>query len=335
MRTFPLYVLILFTLITSCKKDEENPTVAVNDSITMGAGYANDIYYSFATGIVKTQSRTDWDIAFFTEARSSAIMVNCGAGEKLFTYPLGDTSVWNTNFDLSGISEWKTMYNSDTSWIFSAFEAHTNLSDPFDYGWGTYNSLSHDVVADSLYVLKLANGSYKKIWIVKKVSVNNVYYVKVADTDGQNEVEVTIDCKNFSTKNFAYYNVVSNTVLDREPVKTSWDIVFTKYVSLEQLSMGNPSPVVTGVLLNRKTSGIKVSEESVGVDSYTSSEFSDNFSIVGYDWKAFNGETFTYSIVPDRKYFIKTANKEVYKLVFKGFAGSTSGNVSFEKKKVK
>ena len=36
------------------------------DSVSMGASYANDIYYSFEIGEVASAPRANWDIAFYT-----------------------------------------------------------------------------------------------------------------------------------------------------------------------------------------------------------------------------------------------------------------------------
>jgi hypothetical protein len=305
----------------------------VLDSLSMASGYSNDIFYSFSNGLVTSVPRTNWHFAFYTDSWSSSIITNAGANVQLFTYPLGDTTAWNTTFDVSGIDSWKALNNSDTSWIYSAFEA--NQKGHPDYGWGKYNSINHDVVGDSLYVLKLADGSYKKVWIIRKVSVQNTYYFKVADLDGQNEVSVTLDCRNYASKNFVYYNALTNEVLDREPAKTDWDILFTKYYSLEQLQMGNPNPVVTGVLLNRGNFAIKVSDEAVSVNTYDPHDFSTSLSVIGYDWKTFSNATFSYTMVPNRKYFVKTGSKKVYKLVFKSFAGSSTGKISFDRKEIR
>jgi len=154
----------LCAALVSCSKDDE-PLVVKNETITMNAGYANDIYYNLTSGVVSTVPRTNWDIAFQTPSRTSTIIINGGAGIKLFTYPYGDVSSWSS-VDISGIDTWKPMNNSDTTWSLGAFERNA-LGHP-DYGWGIYNMLTHDVTGDSLFIIQLADQSYRKLWIKKK-----------------------------------------------------------------------------------------------------------------------------------------------------------------------
>ncbi|MFN8208236.1 MAG: HmuY family protein [Bacteroidales bacterium] len=335
MKNLTLCLLMLIPFVAACEKDEDKkPAVALADSVTMGTGYANDIFYSFSTGIVHVENRTNWDIAFLTEKWSSSIIINGGANLKLFTYPGGDTTAWETAFDTTGILGWQALNNSDTAWNNSAFEAN-QLGHP-DYGWGLYNSISHDVVGDSLYVLQFGNKACKKIWIVKKESVNNKYFVKVADLDGSNLIEKTIDCNGYSTKNFVYMNLTSGNLLDREPATTDWDILFTKYVTTSiyknTIQMGGSVP--TGVLLNRGVHAQKVTGEPVDLDVYTDASFSTSYTTIGYNWKTLNYSTFTYTMVPETKFFVKTGSGDVYKLVFTSFAGQSSGNIGFLKKQV-
>jgi uncharacterized lipoprotein YehR (DUF1307 family) len=62
--------ILVFNLI-ACDPDDQDQTKSYN--VSMGAGYANDIYFSLANGVVSTPNRTEWDLAFYTNARSSSI----------------------------------------------------------------------------------------------------------------------------------------------------------------------------------------------------------------------------------------------------------------------
>ncbi|HQO49445.1 MAG TPA: hypothetical protein PK939_03395 [Bacteroidales bacterium] len=199
-----------------------NPT---NDTVAMGAGYANDVYYSLANGIVKSETRSNWELAFYTNRWSAGIQINDGAGVMLYTYPLGDISAWN-NIDVSGIEGWTTLVNSDTVWEDGAFNRNS-LGHP-DYGWGVYNSISHDVLGDSIYIVKLANGSLKKLFIERKNSVTNTYYFKYAEIDGTNEVNQVLEVTPYQDNRlFVYYSLMLGMVVDREPDINSWDLVFS------------------------------------------------------------------------------------------------------------
>ncbi len=220
--------VLLILLTMSCKK-EVTPVVTVTETLTMGNAYINDIYYSMADGIVSTVPRTNWDIAFQTGSRSSTILINGGAGMKLYTYPNGDITSWNS-VNTTGIETWKALNNSDTTWSLGAFERNA-LGHP-DYGWGIYNSVNHDVVGDSLFVIQLQDQSYRKLWIKKKASSENKYIFQVANIDGSGTVLDTVDCNPYITKNFIYYSFSTKNAIDREPAMDAWDFVVTKYIEM-------------------------------------------------------------------------------------------------------
>ena len=145
-----------------------------------------------------------------------------------------------------------------------------------DLGWGNYSFITHYVTADSLFVVKLPSGSYKKLWIDRLAS--GVYYFTYADLDGSNEVSETVTKSDFTNKNFAYYSIDSQTELDREPANDSWDLLFTKYTTMLNYGGAQMPYGVTGVLSNagvevNKVSGIHKLEADT-----TDGSFSSNIS---------------------------------------------------------
>ena len=58
-----------------------------------------------------------------------------------------------------------------------------------------------------------------------------------------------------------------------------------------------------------------------------STQFSTIINTIGYDWKLYSG---SYSIVPDRVYFILSNDQLfVHKIIFQSFDGGQTGNMSF------
>ncbi len=82
-------------------------------------------------------------------------------------------------------------------------------------------SSAHEVIGDSLHIIKYLDENndefFKKLWIEKKISMQNTYVFKFADLDGSNEVNQVINCNDYSDKNFVYYSLLNETILDREP----------------------------------------------------------------------------------------------------------------------
>jgi hypothetical protein len=346
MRKYAFWSLIFCAgLLFSCKKDNKSELKVTSETLSMGAGYANDVYYSLEKGSLQTAPRSNWDIAFHTNAFSSAIITNGGAGVQLYAkIKLADSTAWNTPIDTTGLSLGTVLYNSDTTWTLSAFE-RTAQGYP-DYGWGTYNSTNHDIIGTELFIIKLANNQAKKVMITRKYSTLNKYRIWYANLDGSGDQKMTVDCIPYTLKNFVYFSFATNGLVDREPAGNLWDFVVTKYIQIVPGPGGlTPYPVV-GILTNTLRLSImgnisytgvtaaKVNHVAVGTTDYSKAVFQTNISTIGYDWKSYNQATNTYTLPDSLVYFIKQPNKSVYKVVFTGFEGSSTGVVKFNKTKL-
>jgi hypothetical protein len=326
MRHYYCQFVLLIAIITGSIQGY-SAVLLEDDSITMGGGYANEIYYSFENGEVGSAARNNWDIAFYTLTWSAGIIINDGNGVQLYLYPTADTSGWNT-VDTTGLSTWPVLYNSTLSWEEGAFNRN-ELGHP-DYGWGVYNTITHDVVGDSLYILKLGNGSFKKFQVIRKASIQNTYYFRYADLNGANEVNETVNCSNYAAKNFVYYSLINQTILDREPDSDSWDILFTKYMGL--LEGGVPYPV-TGVLNNINIPANRFDGVDPDYEDYNAAPLDSTRAPIGHNWKYFDMNTFSYVVEDSIAFFVMNAQKDIYKLVFSVF-DYTAGKVVFTKSKV-
>jgi hypothetical protein len=323
-----LFLCAMILSVSSCKKDDDPvvPPAKVkrSDSVTMSAGYANEVYYSFATGIVLTGPRATWDIAFRTQLRSSSILTNDGAGVVLYTYPKADTTGW-ASVDTNGLSGWKPMFNDPTDWENGAFSRHAK-GHP-DYGWGVYNDVTHNLTGDSIFIIKLRDGSFKKIWIVKKYSAQDIFVFKYANLDGSNEQNISENISSLTATDFSGYSLQTNSRVSFEPLKKSWDILFTKYMSVQP--DGSPY-LVTGVVSNDSVKTKKFHPVALTYSDYNPGAWDSTRSPIGWDWKQFDMTTFSYKIVDSTVYFIKPVAGGVYKLNFTGFSGSTTGVIKFD-----
>jgi len=317
---------MIFVIIglNSCTEDDDSSIIDVNnESITMGVDYINDIYYSLKNGVVAEVPRTNWDIAFNVNARSSSILINEGAGVELKVYPTSDGWTWSDAIDTTGYSTWDLLNNSEESWEEAAFSQ--NATEHPNYGWGEYNSISHDVEGVALYIIKLGNGVFKRIFIEIKNAMDQEYIIKYSDIDGENEVTKIISFADV-TSNYIYYSIENESAIDnREPDASTWDLLFTKYLDMPL------NYVVTGIKQNIGV--LAIDEDNVldlAVLTYLESEFDDNITEIGHDWKDVNMETYLYEIDSDRMYFVKDQNEKVYKIVFTGFEGMSTGNITFD-----
>jgi Secretion system C-terminal sorting domain len=280
----------------------------ITDTVSLGAGYANQVWYSLLNDNQGSAPKNNWDLAFDCTAYGTAIHINSVTGTQLWLYPSGDTAAW-ANVDTTGITSWIPRYNSDTSWINGALNLFP--ASAFDIGWGIYNPVTHIVTGDSLFIIKLSDGSYRKLWIQQLGS--GIYTVRAALLNNTNDAVFSIDKLPYSAKNFVYYSLQTNAIVDREPASADWDLLFTQYTTFI------PTPyTVAGVLHNYGTTSAELHQVDITTASHGSAVFGTAINGIGYDWKQ----------------FAQTQSGDIWKLVFTGFGGSANGNFIFTKQLV-
>lgn len=317
-------VLLFTAIITGI--NAQSQTI---DSVVLGPGYANESYYNFENGEVVNVNNANWDLAFDLSPFGATIRMNRRT-DLLFIHP-GTSADWAT-LDTTGHLGWDQYIDGYTSWSEGALNAPANISDPADLGWGMYNSITHITDGSKLFVIKLDDDSYRKLFVEQLAS--GAYTFKYANIDGSNEVSETITKSTYSGKNFIYYSLLNEAVVDREPLSTEWDIVFTNYVL--ELAPGYFSGV-TGALSNSTFQTMSVAESNdvpVNDANMNANIYDGAINTIGYDWKYFDMGTFSYVILDSLCYFVKDENDEVWKLVFTGFGGGANGKIYFTKEQV-
>ena len=185
--------------------------------------------------------------------------------------------------------------------------------------------ITHHVTGDSIHLIRTVNGNWKKLWMEKLAS--GTYIFRHANLDGSNLVTQTISKSNYNTKNFVYYSIDNNAIIDREPNEFDWDITFTKYIAHDMFMPYS----VTGVLANN---GIEVAQANnisnpYNYSNYTNHTFESIINVIGYDWKTYDFSSGGYLISNDICYFIKDRNDDIFRLVLEEFEGSSTGKVVF------
>lgn len=301
----------------------------VFDTVYVQAGYSHQSYYSLSNDEVANIDNSDWDLAFESTPFGVAIRINGQIGTELFAYPDGDTSDWADLTDTTGLSSWSQLYDSDNSWAVGAFNQNADTSSMFDYGWGVYNPVTHHVIGDSIFVIKLSDNTYKKILIESMIL--NVYTFRYADLDNTNDTTVSFSKSSYSEKNFGYYSIQNEEEIDREPASDTWDIIFTKYVGTYLPGIYYP---VTGGLANKGVTSAQADDVTVEDAIWSDYTMEDTISIIGWDWKSLNFTTLLYEIAENRCYFITDVEGNIWKLTFTSFSGSATGEITFTKEQV-
>ncbi len=300
-------------------------TFSVNaQEIVSTSGGVNDVYYSMSTGNVSSVSNTDWDLAFEIKGSTGSIQINGQKGNQVYAskYTIAE---W-ASFDSTGFASWAAPINSLETWGMGAF--NQNPSSAFDLGWGIYNVSTHAVTGDSIFFLTLSDGTSKKMYV--KDLTAGVYTIVYADADGSNEMTKTVSTADFSTENFAYFSFDTDATTSREPNTKTWDIVFTKYIE--------PIPVGGGQFQNYPVGGVKINKGvevaqrngmAVSSNDTNSLSWSTKLTEIGSDWKMFDGSKYVFA--EDQVYFLRLADKSVWKIYFTNYEGGPKGNFHFTK----
>lgn len=298
------------------------------ETVVTGAQYADQVYYHMDNGSVKTVSNSNWDIAFQISGYSSAILTNGAAGVVLYDVPGSTGESWEEAVDTTGMAaEWTSWNNSVSTWDQGAFNMDRDYNTG-DFGWGEYNMLTHIVSGSRVFVIKLTNGSYKKIIIDGLIS--GTYSFRYADLDGSNEMSGTLVKKDFTGKNFGYYSLSGAASLDREPESSEWHLSFNRYIDMVTSQNGPVPYAVTGVRLNTGVLAAKViSTTPETVPAPDAALFTSKITEIGWDWKTYDFASNSYKITDTTAYFVLTPADQVYRLIFTGFSGSGTGTYTF------
>lgn len=318
---FNFTLIALITASFSCMLNAQQ----VTDTVSLGAGYANQKWYSLQNDEQGTAPRNNWDIAFECAQYGTSILINSPTGTRLWVSANTDTSQWAT-LDTTGMAAtWPMKYNSDTSWYLGAFsQPQTNQ---FDLGWGIYNPITHFVDGDSLYVIKLANSSFRKVWI--KQLASGTFTFRYATLDNSFDTTVQLVKADFAGELFAYYSMQNNSELSREPLASDWDLSFGQYTAFLPTPYG-----VTGVLSNNGVLVAQASPIDVTTALWSAYAYVTPINEIGYDWKTLNMQTFQYDIADSTVYFVQDVDGDIWKVIFTGFGGSANGNFIFTKEQV-
>jgi hypothetical protein len=330
-----LFIISIIAILASvaCEKDD-NGSAYKNVTVSMEANSASDVYYSLAGGEINTVNRTDWDIAFSSAQQSATVFINEGAGVEL--YCVGDSNDWES-IDENTILSLDPRFNDKSGWTIGAFNRNADPLDIFNFGWGHYNMSDHHVYGDSIHVIKLSNGAYKKLFYRKRDGYTATHYLELADLDGSNEeVRAVVTTSYIGTRNLIHYSVVNQEIVEAEPLLDQWDLLFTRYII--QIPAG-PGVImnypVMGVLSNTgvtvaRITGVPPEEASDSPSSPGFTGYSELADAIGYDWKVSDPVTHEISLVDSMSYFVQSVDGKKYHLYFTSYGGSTAGTTDLK-----
>lgn len=326
MHRIVILLVIAFAVhLSSCtKKDTPVELPPLGDSehanIDMGKNYSDQIFFDFETNrIVYTSLWTSWDLAFEASALNNGIHIN---GAK-------DILLYNTHE--TDISKVTTLPNiKPEEWLFDdpdGLLAHTAFKETYD---------NKGIAKGEVYILQqnttYTTDTFKKIALVAATSTE--YIFRYADLRSNDIKTITIP-KN-DDYNYSYFSFDNGgTLVDPEPPKDSWDIVFTRYRHVYE-DLDNFLYVVTGVLLNpNNTTGLAdstVGYSAVKAEVVLKQQFFPDRDVIGFNWKKYDFTSGKYHVDPEQAFLIKNRNDHYWKLHFLDYynAAGEKGAPTFE-----
>jgi hypothetical protein len=321
--------LVLFSMIvlmTSCLKKEEPMTLpphgdAIFQTLNMGSDYSNQFYYDLTNSKVVHSSKVDsWHLSFESAANSETVFLNGGIG-------MGLVKTERTDFDNVGWHDCE----GETWWQDNPNGKREEAA------FGNWNE--NESARNTIYILRL-DATNKNVVTIKLKSVDEYQYqIEVGDIDNGKIGSYTI--KKDPTRVYTYFNLEDLEVrADVEPIKESWDLLFTRY-GFTFYDQSPPLPyIVTGVLTNPLVKTHKDSLHSfydIEEDILTNCELKPYRDVIGFDWKYYDFDMGLYHIRKEYNYIIKTQNENYFKMRFSDFYDNNGlkGSPTFEFRQIK
>ncbi len=321
MKVKNIFFLLSFPILySSCLKEEIpiQPQIRTANvsQVNMGSDYGLQIYFNLDNNtIVKQNIKTDWDIAFECNNNGWHVILNSSIA----------SSAANTgNTDFASIDD-----TSGNQWNWDVPNGNLDST-----AIGDYRNNNEIYIIDRGYDIDGNAIGFKKITF-DNISQTE-YEIHYADLDGNNENSIIISKD--SLVNFIGFSFTTNNVVDIEPNKENWDLLFTQYTHIFK----NPVMpyLVTGVMINRFNT--EISDDNVNTyDDISSSnldlyEFNNDIDFIGYDWKTYDFNSGTYVVDQNSNFIIKTNIGFYYKLHFIDFYDDAGlkGSPKFEFQKL-
>lgn len=312
-------------------------TNAAEIKVVQGKGYANTVWYNLVDDNMSSADWKQWDIMFLVKGQNAAIHINDAANVKLWEVVGAKIDDFGKAIDTTGLTsnpdKFKEWHNSDSTWAIGAFNCGLNGFDGHgDFGWGSYNMSTHSITGTKLFIIKDVSNNYYQIKIDDLTG--GTFYFQYKSLDGKIEKSVEFKKSSVAPKSFGYFSLSNpDAKFNFEP--DNWSLVFGKYIAQVTDNQGNKQPYpVNGVRHNIGYRAVQIyTDEPMTEKAPTElSQYSTKITTIGHEWKKLDANM-QWVIPNDRVYFVLTPDKEVYRLVFKAFTGSSTGEITFEKTK--
>lgn len=306
-RIFLFHIIFISTFLASCFKKEiavqkHNAGNVITRQVDLASNYKEQIYFNLRTGkVVSQNSKTDWDLGFESSKDGYHVILNSSCS--MFALNTG-SSDFNASFDTTGLRQYDKCDKPE------GFMDSTAIGD-----WRT---------TTPVFLIDRGYNEYSKIRGIIKCQILNVsdtsYDLRVANIDGSMDRKIHI--RKNDTYNFQFISFdEGKSIVEIEPPKTDWDIVFTQYTTVFY-DYQPPMPyMVVGCLLNRyhtkATKDSLIAFDKINFEFAQKQNLSPAINSIGYDWKIF--EQNIYTTHSYMNFTIQCQDGSLYKMHFIDF----------------
>lgn len=320
------FLIFLLVLTFSVKSEEIRVTTE---------GGTKMVFFNLSDKNQVSADASNWHLSFKSSSIAGTIrantMVKVYEGIKLNIDSFKSSILEST---LADTSEFKLVYNSDTEWKIGAFNQGGLPEEDFNYGWGEYVQ-GDGIYGRKLYVLEVNINNKKEFFQFAINSViSSIYSISWSNLDGTNDKTLSIDKKDFSDKHFIYLNLVSGELLNFEPTKPNWNLLFAEYIT----PIPNAGTIlyypVAGILQSPNTWIAQLDGDIASAP--TSATYSTDMSTIGYDWKTYTDKY----VIEDRTYFAQNyklddngspiGDGNIYRIRFLNYEGGKNKASTFD-----
>lgn len=325
-------ILIVFSLLLRSCFEEDQPVppyippddvdaVSIQNSI-----YTHQVYFDLSSGeIVAENENSVWVLGFECSADGHHLLINSSDF-------WGVANTGSANFD--------SAYYDNPTYVWKADKSDGDLDSTAVGDWLSFDN-GIPVYSNEVYLIGRFDGiSFEPIKKVQFIYVDDQSYkFKVAGLEESSGNTVLIT-KN-ENLNYVHYSFQNNKVMQLEPNKNDWDILFTQYFTILFTDDGIPAPYYVRGVLHNPNLVESVLDTTTGFSEINYSNaslnlFSNKQDAIGYDWKSVKvdegSNSAEYSVRSGYTYIIRDTDADIYKLRFKSFFNDQGikGYPSFE-----
>ncbi len=309
-----LSISLFFAIaLASCSDDEViTPPPSLGSTITLqggegGASAANSVYLDFSTETQTSIERISWHLGF-----------NCGSD---FGVILNNTTGSRATEAENSISINTIMSDEQRAYYKDTVLALGMGMGSFDIVDTIGQDLSQTIIKEGkTYLYDAGDADIELFKVNVTMKDNNTYLLKYALWNSSDVKTLEIAKK--PAYHFVGASLAHNRVLDIQPEKNNWDMVWSRNTYISAMMPGVPFVMADIVFLNKGVQAAEIMiDETVTYENYGSANigsaaFSSNTDAIGANWRHGGGPTAAPSVKTDRFYVIRDNAGNTYKLRF-------------------